>query len=425
MFQKIFLKNGLPVILAPKEASQSLALFLIYKVGSRYEKENKIFGISHFIEHLMFKGTKKRPSTLILSKELDTIGAEYNAYTAKDHTCYHLKVNSDDFKLACEILSDIVFNSKFDKTELEKEKGVILEEIKMYEDQPVQYAEILFEESIFQGSDLEHNIAGTRDSVRAITRQDIIDYLDKFYAPCNAVLVVAGKIEKNIKTILNKYFAQQTFGRQFAQKGKFAPLRLKQNSPKILLKYKNTNQAHLAIGFPAYSYFDPELYAFYILATILGGNMSSRLFINIRERQGLCYYIRSQADIYEDTGDLLIRAGLDINKLQKAISLIMKEIKDIKTKGITNEELIKAKKFIKGRLIMQLEELNDLAEFYGREFLLADRILTPKQKIEKVMAVTKKRVNAAAKKIFDMKKLNLVIVSPYKDKQKIINLLKI
>ncbi len=425
MFQKIVLKNGLPVILAPKKESKSVAVFLIYRVGSRYEKSDKIFGISHFVEHLMFKGTKKRPSTLEISKELDSIGADYNAYTAKDHTAYHIKVNAENFGLACDILSDMLYDSVFDKAKLEHEKGVILEEIKMYEDQPIQYAEMLFEEQIFSGTDLEHNIAGTRASVQGISRHDIIEYLENFYSPQNAILVVAGKIDKNINKTLDKYFVRPGFGKNFKAKAEFKKLVVKQKTAKVILNYKKTNQAHIALGFPAYSYFDPKVYAFYLLATILGGNMSSRLFIDVREKQGLCYYIRAQADVYEDTGDLLIRAGLDVNKVEKGLRIIAKDLKDIKAKGITNEELLKAKKFLKGRLTLQLEELNDLAEFYGREFLLADQLLTPEQKINKILKVTRQEVNQVAKEILNKQKLNFAMVSPFKDKNKYLKILKI
>ncbi|MCX6746141.1 MAG: pitrilysin family protein [Candidatus Parcubacteria bacterium] len=424
MFQKFELKNGLPVILVPKKESQSVAVFLIYKVGSRFEKEKKHFGLSHFIEHLMFKGTKKRPTTLDISKELDSIGADFNAYTSKDHTAYHIKANAENLDLACDILSDMLNNSLFEAKEIAKEKGVVIEEIKMYEDQPIQYAEILCEENLFKGSDLEHNIAGTIEAIKNTSRNDLLNYLNSYYAPQNAVLVVVGKINKNIKKILHKYFSRQGFGKKFSNSN-IMPFALKQKEPRIVLNYKKTNQAHLALGFPAYSYFHPDLYAFYLLAIILGGNMSSRLFIEVREKQGLCYYIRAQADVYEDTGDLMIRSGLDITKLDKALQIIFKNLKEIKEKGITTEELAKAKKFVKGRLTLQLEELNDVADFYGREFILAKRILTPEQKIGKIMAVTKKQVNKVAREIFRKEKLNLVLISPFKDKKQILKYIKI
>jgi len=424
MFQKFNLKNGLPVILVPKKESQSVAVFLIYKVGSRYEKNKSIYGASHFIEHLMFKGTKKRSSTQVISKELDGIGADFNAYTAKDHTAYHIKANAENLELSCDILSDMLNNSLFEAKEIAKEKGVIIEEIKMYEDQPIQYAESLCEESLFKGSNLEHNIAGTRESIKKMTRQDIVNYLRSYYAPANAVLMVVGKYGKNIEKVLNKYFAQPGFGKKYVGED-LKSVNLNQTEPQITLNYKATKQAHLAMAFPAYSYFHPNLYAFYLLATILGGNMSSRLFIDVREKQGLCYYIRAQSDVYEDTGDLMIRSGLDINKLDKALEIIFKDLREIKAKGITAEELAKAKTFIKGRLTLQLEELNDLADFYGREFILAKRILTPEQKIKKIMAVTKSQVNKVAKDIIQKDKLNLVLISPFKDKNKILKYLKL
>jgi predicted Zn-dependent peptidase len=425
MYQKLTLKNGLPVVLVPKKESQSVALFMIYKVGSRYEKSAKIFGISHFIEHLMFKGTRKRVSTLDLSKELDSIGADYNAFTAKDHTAYHFKVNAENMETACDIMSDMLYNSVFDKKKLEHEKGVILEEIKMYEDQPIQYAEMLFEEKIFAGSDLEHNIAGTRESVKGISRQDIMEYLENFYSPQNAVLVIAGKINKNIRKTLDKYFVQRGFGKKFTQKAEFKTLVSKQKQPQEVMSFKETNQAHVALGFPAYAYGDPKLYPFYVLATILGGNMSSRLFIDVREKEGLCYYIRAQADVYEDTGDLLIHAGLDVTKVAKGLQIISRDLKAIRDKGITAEELIKAKKFLKGRLTLQMEELNDLAEFYGREFILANELRTPEQKINKILAVTKKQVNDVAKEVLNKSKLNFAMVSPFKDKNKYIKFINL
>ena len=424
MYQKLELKNGLPIILVPKKESQSVAVFLIYKVGSRFEKAKKDFGLSHFIEHLMFKGTRKRPTTLDISKELDSIGADFNAYTSKDHTAYHIKANAENLDLACDILSDMLNNSLFKAQEIAKEKGVILEEIKMYEDQPIQYAEILCEENLFKGSDLEHNIAGTREAIKNTSRKEILNYLHKYYAPQNAVLVVVGKINKKIKKILNKYFSCQGFGKKFYNSN-IMPFALKQKELRISLNYKKTNQAHLALGFPAYSYFHPDLYAFYLLAIILGGNMSSRLFTEVREKQGLCYYIRAQADVYEDTGDLMIRSGLDITKLDKALQIIFKNLREIKAKGITTEELAKAKKFVKGRLTLQLEELNDVADFYGREFILAKRILTPEQKIGEIMAVTKKQVNKVARDILRKEKLNLVLIGPFKDKKQILKHIKI
>ncbi len=424
MFQKFVLKNGMNVILAPKKDSQSLTILVLYRVGSRYEDIKIHHGVSHFVEHLMFKGTNKYPTTLDISKTLDGIGAEFNAYTAKDHTGYYIKANSEKLELVCDVLSDMLANSLFDAKEIEKEKGVIIEEIKMYEDQPIQYAEMLFEEQIFSGNNLGPNIAGTIESIKNMTRQNILDYLNSFYEPKNGVIVISGNIDKKAEKVLNKYFSQAKEGnKMFAQK--FEPFRDIQNEKRILLNYKDTKQVHLTLGVPAYSYSNPDLYALYILGVVLGGNMSSRLFINVREKRGLCYYIRAQVDVYQDTGDLMIRAGLDKDKIKEAVEVIMSELKRLKKEGITDEELIKAKEFLKGRMILQLEELNELAEYFARQFILTDEILTPEQKFAKIFAVTKEDVARVANDLLKTEKLNLVMVSPYKDPNEFINMLNI
>jgi predicted Zn-dependent peptidase len=425
MYQKFKLKNNFPVLLVPQPDSQSVTLLVLFKVGSRYEDIKIHHGVSHFIEHLMFKGTKKRPTTFDISKELDGIGAEFNAYTAKDHTGYYIKSSAEKFDLACNILSDMLTNSRFDSREIEREKGVIIEEIKMYEDQPMYYAEMLFEQLVFKGNILAEDIAGTEKSIRNMARKDIIDYLNSFYEPQNAVIIVAGKITKQVKTILNKYFVQLKSKPKKIFNQKFVPFVDEQKQSRILLNYKNTKQVHLAMGFPAYSYFHPDLYALHVLSTILGGNMSSRLFINVRERKGLCYYIKSQADIYEDTGNLMIRSGLDLSKIKDAISIIVKELRQIKDKGVTLSELKMAKEYLKGRTILQLEDSSMLAGFYGREFILANEILTPEQKIQKIFKVSLSQVKKVANDIIDTNKLNLAMISPNKNQKEFIKLLKI
>lgn len=423
MHKNFKLKNGFPVILIPLKESKSMTLLVLYRVGSRYEDLKINHGASHFIEHLMFKGTKKRPTTLDISKELDGIGAEFNAYTSKDHTGYYIRADAEKFPLACDILSDMLWNSKFDNKEIQREKGVIIEEIKMYEDQPMYYAEMLFERLVFQGNMLGPDIAGTEKSLRQMSRKDIIDYLGSFYEPRNGVIIVAGKINKNIKNLLNKYFVQKNnYKKIFKQE--YEVFKNQQKETRVLLDCRKTKQVHLALGFPAYSYSHPDLYALHVLAVILGGNMSSRLFINVRERKGLCYYIRAQADVYQDTGNLMIRSGLDKDKIHEAIKIIMAELKKIKTRGITAKELKQAKEFLKGRLTLQLEETNDLAEFYGRQYLLTDELLTPEQKINKIFKVTIGQVNKVAKDLIKSEKLNLAMISPFKDKKGFLDLLK-
>jgi predicted Zn-dependent peptidase len=425
MYEKFKLKNDLPVILVPRKDSDSLTLLVLFKVGSRYEAINIHHGVSHFIEHLMFKGTKKRPTTLDISKELDGIGAEFNAYTAKDHTGYWIKTSADKLDLACDLLSDMLNNSKFDAKEIEREKGVIIEEIKMYEDQPMYFSEMLFESLVFKGNMLAEDIAGIQESIKQMSRKNILDFLKSYYEPANAAIIVAGKINNKTKVTLSKYFTQFKKPKDQVFLQKFKEFENNQNSPRILLNYKDTKQVHLAMGVPAYSYSHPDLYALHLFSIILGGTMSSRLFINIRERKGLCYYIRSQADIYQDTGNLMIRSGLDLSKINDAIKLIMKELHEIKTKGVTDAELKMAKEFLKGRSTLQMEDSNNLANYYGREYLLTGKVLTPEQKIEKIFSVTKAQVNKVAKDILKTEKLNLAMISPHKNEKEFLKLLKI
>ncbi len=425
MYQKYKLKNDFPVILVPRKESESVTLLVLFKVGSRYEAINIHHGVSHFIEHLMFKGTKKRPSTLDISKELDGIGAEVNAYTSKDHTGYWIKLRADKFELACDLLSDMLSNSLFDAKEINREKGVIIEEIKMYEDQPMYFSEMLFERLIFQGNMLAEDIAGTSESIIKMSRKNILDYKDSYYEPKNGVIVVAGKINKNTKQTLSKYFTQVKEPKEKAFVQKFNQFENKQDQARVVLHHQNTKQVHLAMGVPAYSHFHPDLYALHLLSVILGGTMSSRLFINVRERRGLCYYIKSQADIYEDTGNLMIRAGLDMSKIDEAIRLILKELRDLKTNGVNNDELKMAKDFLKGRSTLQLEDSNAVANFYGRELILTKKILTPDQKMNKIFEVTKSQINKVAKDILHTNKLNLAMVSPHKDKKRFLKMLKI
>jgi len=413
MYKQIKLKNSLPVILVPKKESNSLTLLVIYKVGSRYE-DHKIGGISHFIEHMMFKGTKKRPQSIDIAKDLDNVGAEYNAFTSKDHTGYWVKINSEHLDLACDVISDMLYNSKFEENEINRERGVILEEFNMYKDNPLLYLEEIFEGSVYHGDNLGRDTIGTEESIKTINRQKMLDYKNKFYTSKNAVLVIAGQTEKAEKAIV-KYFDIAT---SLKENNGFTYFKTKQHEPRIELKYKETEQVHLGIGFPAYSYFDPKLDAFQILSIILGGSMSSRLFVQVRERRGLCYYIKAQANVYEDTGNLFIRAGLDKNKIKEAVEVILDELNKIKEKGITVAELKLAQELIKGHLILEMEDNANLAQWYARRFILVNEIITPEEKIKQIMKVTKAQVDKVAKDLIKKELINLVAISPFAETEK-------
>ncbi len=423
MFQKIILENGSRLILAPQEGTQTVTLLVLFGVGSRYE-ENKINGVSHFIEHLMFKGTKRRPTTLALSKELDGVGAEYNAYTSKDFTGYFIKINHKHLNLACDIISDMLYHSKFDPEELEREKKVIIEEINMYEDNPLTLVEELFEEVVYQGNSLGWLVSGTKETVSGVTRDQMVKYRDFFYRPANTVIGLAGNLGTGVTETVSRYFVS---GKVLADLKpiKFEPFKNKQAEPQINLKFKKTEQVPIALGFPGYSYSDPRKYALYALGIILGGNMSSRLFISVRERLGLAYYIRTGINVYQDTGSLVIQAGLETKRADQAIKVILEELSRIKKEGVSAEELKRAQDFFEGKITLELEDSSQLADWYAKQELLTNEILTPEERIKEMFAVSREEVRAVANDLFKATKINLALVGPFKEKAKFMKLLKI
>ncbi|MFA5124556.1 MAG: pitrilysin family protein [Patescibacteria group bacterium] len=418
MYKKQTLKNGIRLITAPLHDTQTASLLVLFKVGSRQETP-QLRGVSHFIEHMMFKGTDRRPTTLDLSKELDGIGAEYNAFTGKDMTGYYIKSDARHLPLAIDMLSDMVINSKFDAVELEKEKGVIVEEINMYEDNPLMHVEEMLEELVFDGGQLGHLIAGSKKTVRGLDRKKLLAYKRNYYNGANVVIGLAGKFsDKQIKEISAKFSLPG--GKKSAIKRSI----IKQQKPRIKIKDKATEQVQLALGFPAWSTHDKRVPALNLLAIILGGNMSSRLFINIREQKGLAYFIRSWPNLYEDTGLLVIQAGLDKARLELALEAIILEIKSILAGGVTAEELNRAKEFVAGKTALDLEDSMSIAQFYVNQELMNKPLMTPEQKLKKIFAVSAKEVQRVAKDIFDFKRVNLALIGPGLNADKLRRLIK-
>jgi len=420
--KKYKLTNGLTVLLTPQKETKAITVLVLVGVGSRYESEN-IAGVAHFLEHMMFKGTKKRPTHFSIVKELDGVGAQYNAYTDKDHTGYYIKINAEKIDLALDILSDIVWNSKLEEKEISKEKGAILEEINMYEDRPADKAGENLEKLIFNNNSLGKDILGNKKTVSNTNRREMLVFKNKYYHPKNMVVSVAGNFnEEKIEKKINKYFDKK-FNKN--KKTNFKKFNFEQKKPTISLEYKDSAQAHLAIGFKGISYINKENSVVKILSTILGSGTSSRLFVNIREKYGLCYYIFAGSKNYQDTGIFYIQSGLDKDRIKLAIKLIIKELKKIKEKGITSEELKRAKENIKGNIILNLEDSENIASWYGTQQLLIGKTKTPEQKIYDIMKVNKEDVNRVAKGIFKTSKINLAMIGPFKDEKQFKKLLKI
>jgi predicted Zn-dependent peptidase len=421
MYHKTKLKNGLTLITSAQKDTKAVTVLVLLPVGSRHETKN-INGVSHFIEHLMFKGTTNRPTSLDISKELDSVGASYNAFTSKDHTGYYVKLAANKIELAFDLMADMLFNSLFDPDEIKRERGVIIEEINMYEDNPMFYLGSLFEQTIYGSHPLGWLISGPKKVIKKVSREAILNYKKKYYNPANMVLTVAGNFKKDkVNKLAQKYFGNN---QDKSQLPSFAKLKIKQARPKLNIKYKKTQQIHMALGFPSFSINDHKLYPLYLLAVILGGNMSSRLFTEVREKRGLAYYIKTDISSYQDTGAFLVQAGLDKSRIKEAIQVILAELKKIKDQGVTGKELKSAQEFIKGKIILELEDSENIADWYSKQELFLDKILTPEQRMKKISAVTKDQVKKIAQQVIDERKINLAMIGPVKDKSTLKKLLK-
>ncbi len=405
------LKNGARVHIVPLEGTQAATLLVLFKVGSRNEPL-KVWGGSHFIEHLMFKGTKKRPETLDISKELDRYGAEYNAYTGKDITGYWVKIATEQIPVAVDLLHDMLFNSKFEAAEMTREKKVIIEEIKMYEENPIMHLEDLLEEAIFDKHTLGRNIAGTPKSMTDMKRNDVLAYRDAHYVPENMVITIAGNVPKNALALLEKSFGKVKARPTVSESTVFA-IEGEWTTPRVRLQEKKLEQIQVALGFPTFGRDHKDTEALRLLASVLGGTMSSRLFIEVREKRGLCYNVRATTDFYEDTGLLTVRAGLDATRLTVAMKVIVAELKKIAKNGVTPAELKMAKDNVRGGTTLRLEDSSNLAEFYARQQLFHGKVETAEERLKKFNLVKLADVKRVAREIINFKRLSIAAIGPY------------
>ena len=421
MFKKTTLKNGLRIITVPQKNTQSLTVLVLVGTGSKYEKK-EISGISHFLEHMYFKGTKKRPSTIAITETLDKVGGIYNAFTAEEYTGYFAKVAASHFDLSLDWVSDIFLNSTLPEKEVEKEKGVIVEEINMIYDNPISYVQTLWPKLLYGDQPAGWDIAGTKGSVSNINRELLVNYMKSQYVASNTIISVAGKIEENsvIKKIKKCFSKIKT-----TKPKKKAKILEEQEKPEALLRFRQTDQTHLCLGVRAFNLFHPKRYVQELLAVILGGMMSSRLFEEIRSKLGIAYYINTNSETNPDTGFLFTQAGLDNKNVEKGILTILKEYKKISQKMVSFSELKKAKDYLKGKTTLLLESSDAQASFYAGQELLEKKILTPKEIFAKINKVTQDDILEVAKEIFKPEKLNLALIGPFKDKERFQRLLKI
>lgn len=426
MIKQSKLKNGTRILLVPMDSTKAVTLLVLFPVGSRNEHA-KINGSSHYIEHMMFKGTKKRPATIDISRELDSVGAEYNAFTGKDHTGYYIKTTSEHADLAVDMLRDMLFNSKFDEVEMDRERKVIIEEIHMYEDNPMMFVEELMEQLLYDGNTLGWRISGTREDMEKMTRRDVMEHHDLHYRPSKMIVVMAGNLPKNTIALLERKFGSVKEPKKALPKP-FPQFKLddkKFNAPKLKFNFKETEQIQLSIGLPAYSLEDPRLPALQLLGVILGGGMSSRLFVEVRERRGLCYFVRAGTNTYQDIGAFVIQSGLTRGRIEEAIKVIMSEMAKVKNKGVTEEELNRAKENIKGKTLLALEGSDEQADFYGKQELFKKKVLSPEEKLARFFAVKRADIQKVAKDIFHTNRIRAAMIGPLKDEAVLLKLFKI
>lgn len=420
-FQRNLLDNGLRVITIPMPSFESATVLVMVGAGSRYEtKKNN--GISHFLEHMAFKGTKKRPTALDISTLIDGIGGEFNAFTGKETTGFYVKSAVNRAEVAMDVLSDMLQNSLLDQKEIEKEKGVILEEINLYEDTPVRKIGDIYEQLLYGDTPMGWDTAGEKDIVKAINRSDFISYMESLYSANNITVIVAGGIDPE-KTLahVGKYFNGM---KRFDIKG-YSKVVENQKKPAVLLKHKKTEQSHLALGVRTVPLGHKDQYPLAVLAAILGGGMSSRLFHEVREKRGLAYYVRSISDHYVDCGSLSTTAGVDSKRIDEAIKVIVEGYQKLALDGnLTNDEFKKAKEYIKGHFVLELEDSRSVAIFYASQELLEEKIDNPEEVLAKIDKVTIEEVEEVGKKYFKENALNLAIIGDFEDGQRFENLLR-
>ncbi len=415
------LDNGLRIALAPMRDAKAATVVVMSGTGSRYENKSEN-GLAHFLEHMFFKGTTKRPGARIISEELDAVGSVYNAFTSKERTAYYAKVDSRHLDTALDVISDIFLNSTLPQKEITKERGAIIQEIDMYEDMPMRTIDNVFDALIF-GADhpLGRTILGPKENIRAFSRKDFASYFTRNYTPANTVVCIAGEFaEKDVLAKIEREFGNLTPTPAPA----CASFVGAQTGPRLAIKHKKTDQTQLMLGVPAYPYEHKDEYALAVLSTILGGGMSSRLFLEVREKRGLAYSVHAWAEKYPDTGYFVVQAGVEHGNLEKTVGTILAEFRKIKRADVEKTELAKAKAYIQGTRTLALETSDAIAENMATSLINIGRVRTLDEIIKGIDAVTAADVQRVACDILRSEKLNLAVIGPHRESDQLHTLLK-
>ncbi|HWI55268.1 MAG TPA: pitrilysin family protein [Desulfobacteria bacterium] len=412
MYNKTTLSNGVRIVTEEIPHVRSACLGFWVGAGSRDENDDNS-GIAHFIEHMMFKGTEKRTAKQI-AEALDAVGGQLNAFTSKEYTCYYARVLDEHLDIAVDLLSDMFFNSLFREEDIDKEKNVIIEEIKMYEDAPDELVHDIFASTLWSGHALGKPIIGTEEIIKRLGRENLMNFKDGFYSPASLVVSVAGNVKhEEIVEILGPMF----------EKLRSQPVERRYVAPKvhssIQSRKKDTEQVHLCIGTPGLPMDDRNTYVLHILNSVLGGGISSRLFQEIREERGLAYSVYTYQSSYRDAGLFSVYAGLSQNNLNEVISLVAKEMKDFRLNGITKDELDRAKQQIKGSMYLGLENVSNRMSRIGKSELCLNRIVTVDEAVQKINDVSLQSVKDLADYMFKSENIVVTSIGPEIDSKRL------
>ncbi len=419
IFERSVLDNGLRVVMAPMPEARSVTCMIMVAAGSRYETRESS-GIAHFTEHMFFKGTERRPTARDIAAEVDAIGGEFNAFTGKEYTGYYVRCAAESRSLALDVLVDMIRHSKFDAGEIEREKGVIVEEMNMYFDSPRDYVDSIYERLLFGDQPLGWDVIGTKETVRTVTRDTFLDYLGRWYVPSRMVIGLGGRLNGDATSEVENFLGDLVPGETGSPSVAEIPSPTK---PRVKVQHKTSDQAHLVLGTLSHPTQHPDRYVSQVLAAILGGGMSSRLFTEVRERRGLAYYIFCHNSTFADTGTLYAQAGVDLNRVDQAIETIVDEFRRIVDESVPEAELKKAKEYTKGRLVLQLESPQGLISFGLRREVIEGGAVDPAEVLAGLDAVGSEDIQRVAREIIGERALHLALIGPFEDGERFQRLL--
>ena len=420
MYRKSTLDNGLRLVTSSMPHTRSVSIVFLIGVGGRYEAKSEA-GVSHFIEHLCFKGTGKRRTSKEISEAIESVGGMINGGTDKELTTFWCRIASQHLPLAIDVLVDLLRNPRFDAKDIDRERQIIIEEINMSLDSPRQRVGMLIDELIWPGQPLGRDVAGSKESVIALTRQQMLEFFPRYYLPNNTVVSIAGDVEhEQVQDAIN-----QTLGNWNSEKVlASAPSDNNQETAKLQIEFRDTEQTQICLGVPGLSLFHSDRFATDLLSIVLGEGMSSRLFTVVREQQGLAYDIHSYSDHFTDSGAVIIHAGVDPKRIESALSAILDQVSQLKY-HVSETELNRAKELAKGRLLLILENSRNVAAWLGIQEMLTNKILSIDDIIHLIDAVTTDDLEQVARQLLNSKKLNLAIVGPAKQKERLAKMLEL